>query len=70
VNRPAERGVVKFKDAHILRSFVLHDEKTHAARLDGGEDNFLEDADLTIRMWEILATSPKSSWRPARYLSI
>jgi hypothetical protein len=58
MDRPAERGVVKFKDAHILGSFVLHDEKTHAARLDGGEHDFLEDADLTIRTWELFAASP------------
>jgi hypothetical protein len=58
VNCPAERGVAKFKDSEILRALVLHDEKTHTARLDGGERDFLEDADLTVGMWTRFAGPP------------
>jgi hypothetical protein len=48
VHGPAERGIVKFEDTHVLRALVLHDEKTNGARLDGGERDFLEDADLPV----------------------
>jgi hypothetical protein len=58
VNGPAERGIVKFEDTHVLRTLVLHDEKTNGARLDGGERDFLEDADLTGRSWSVIAASP------------
>jgi hypothetical protein len=58
VNRPTERGVAKFKDSEILCALVLHDEKTHTARLDGGERDFLEDADLAAWTRRLLAASP------------
>ena len=70
VNRPAKRRLAELKNAHVLSAFVLHDEKTHAARLNGGEHDLLEDADLTVRTWKVLASSPKPSWEPTGNLSI
>jgi hypothetical protein len=37
---------------------MLHDEKAHTTRLDGGQRDFLEDADLAVWTRSLLAAPP------------